>query len=225
MIKDVDRKDLKAGTATVSRRTKGEQTRSNILEAALRLIATQGHKAVTHRSVAAEAQVNLSLTTYYFKDLKALKAEAFAQYRHQVERDVEETWESVFQYLDGVVADSPSERLALRDQLAGMATEYVMNQVTNRPNGLLIEMAFFYDLNLDPALRQSAAELRSRFEAGFTRLCQTLGSDQPQTDAALLLGTLQRLEYMGLAAEDALEPEAMLAQFTRMIGWIMKVGS
>lgn len=45
-----------------------EQRRQAILDAAMRLIVRDGVRAVRHRAVAAEAQVPLSATTYYFKD-------------------------------------------------------------------------------------------------------------------------------------------------------------
>ena len=57
---------------TLSRRgtrPKGEKTRQKILAATLRVIASEGVRGTTHRVIAKEAGVQLSLTTYYFKDL------------------------------------------------------------------------------------------------------------------------------------------------------------
>jgi DNA-binding transcriptional regulator YbjK len=45
---------------------RGEARRTAILDAALRLVARGGPRAVTHRAVAAEAGVPLAATTYYF---------------------------------------------------------------------------------------------------------------------------------------------------------------
>ena len=68
----------KSGT-TRARRARGEQTRLKILDAVLKVIAREGTRGVTHRSVAAEAGVQLSLTTYYFSDIGALIREALAR--------------------------------------------------------------------------------------------------------------------------------------------------
>ncbi len=55
-----------------------EQRRLSILEAALRIIVREGLRGVRHRAVAAEADVPLSATTYYFNDIQDLIADSFA---------------------------------------------------------------------------------------------------------------------------------------------------
>jgi DNA-binding transcriptional regulator YbjK len=208
------------GSEVKSRRAKGEQTRQAILEAALRLIVRNGHNAVTHRAVAAEADVNLSLTTYYFKDLKELIAESFDHYRARVEREVDTTWEKLLHFLHEAPAQSEAERYLLLDYLADFATTYVSDAIKNRPNGLVLEMTFFFDLHLEAELRACAMQLRQRLEAGFVVFCERLGSPQPQVDAALLLNTVQTVEYMGLATGQV-EREVIYAQFSRLLGCIM----
>ena len=209
-------------TAIKSRRAKGEQTRRLILEAALRLIVEHGHKAVTHRAVAAEADVNLSLTTYYFKDLKSLICEAFDLYRERIERETQETWSEVFDYIAQHPGDTPEAIQALRERLANWAADYIMEQVTQRPSGLVLEMTLFYDMHLEPSLRMAAGALRARFKTDFISLCERLGSDSPEVDAELLLGTVQRLEYEGLAAGAQPSRESMYGQLSRLLQWIMR---
>lgn len=209
--------------ATQSRRAKGQQTRSAILEATLIVIVKYGHRAVTHRAVAAEAGVNVSLTTYYFRDLKQLISEAFALYRARVEADAAQTWQEVFAKVESFAVDNrdPEYRNLWVDKLAEFGTGYIVGQINQRPAGLILEMTFFYDLHLNDALRQSACEVRANFEAGFVRLCERLGSAQPQVDAPLLLGTLQRLEYQGLSAPQRLGKEAIYQQLRRVLWWII----
>ncbi len=210
--------------AVKSRRAKGEQTRREILEAALRLIVRNGHNSVTHRAVAAEAGVNLSLTTYYFKDLKDLIAQSFELYRSKVEHEVESTWEKLLQYMQDAPAETLLERQQLRDHLTKFATDYVCDMIRHRPSGLVLEMTFFYDLHLDPEMRASAVQLRRRFESGFEVFCERLGSPVPQADAALLLGALQRLEYFGLTTGEVNRDE-IYAQFKRLLTCIMELPS
>ena len=57
-----------------------EQRRQAILDAAMRIIVRDGVRAVRHRAVAAEADVPLSATTYYFKDINDLITDTFARF-------------------------------------------------------------------------------------------------------------------------------------------------
>ena len=59
-------------------RARGAARRRAIVEAALTLLGRGGSGAVTHRSVAAEADVPLAATTYYFATKDELVLDAFA---------------------------------------------------------------------------------------------------------------------------------------------------
>lgn len=59
-------------------RARGVQRREQLLDAAVRVIATRGLEGVSHRSVAEEAGVPTSSTTYFFDSLDHLIAEAVA---------------------------------------------------------------------------------------------------------------------------------------------------
>src|SRR5512138_372519 len=61
-----------------------EDRRAAILDATLRLIATDGVDAVTHRRVAGAADVPLGSTTYYFESREQLLREAFRRYLDQI---------------------------------------------------------------------------------------------------------------------------------------------
>lgn len=64
--------------------------RQAIVEAAGRVIARQGLGALTHRRVAAEAEVPVGSTTYYFSDLGALREAALAHAATSSAEDLEE---------------------------------------------------------------------------------------------------------------------------------------
>lgn len=55
-----------------TRQARGERRRRAILQATLRVISERGVGAVSHRTVAVEADVPLASTTYYFKSLDDL---------------------------------------------------------------------------------------------------------------------------------------------------------
>ena len=63
---------------------KDQDRRSTILDATLRLIATDGVDSITHRRVAAAAGVPLGSTTYYFDSREQLLREAFRRYLEQI---------------------------------------------------------------------------------------------------------------------------------------------
>lgn len=208
---------------TTSRRAKGEQTRKAILEATLRIIVERGHYAVTHRAVAAEAGVNLSLTTYYFKDLQELIKQAFEFYSERTLEQVSDTWSAINQHLDTMGIDAREQKVAVADWLAGLAADYILDQFEHKSDNLTLEMTLFYDLHLAKDLRDIADQLRARFEVDFINLCHRLGSANPTVDAAILLGEVQRLEYQGLAAGGVVTRDQLYRQLNRLIRWIMSV--
>ena len=66
-----------------------ERRRRAILDATLRVISAGGVDAVTHRRVAAEADVALGSTTYYFASREELLREAFRHYLSEVTSGIE----------------------------------------------------------------------------------------------------------------------------------------
>lgn len=136
-----------------------EQRRQAILDAAMRLIVRDGVRAVRHRAVAAEAQVPLSATTYYFKDIDDLITDTFALF---VERNAEALsafWSSVegdLQEMAAVLADDPGARGSLVERIVELAVQYVQVQLTERREHLLAEQAFRQEALLNPRLRELA---------------------------------------------------------------------
>lgn len=55
-------------------------TRDALLEAALRVVAKEGVRGVTHRKVAAEAGVSLSATSYHLSSIESLIHESFIRF-------------------------------------------------------------------------------------------------------------------------------------------------
>lgn len=207
-----------------SRRVKGELTRQKILEAALRVIANHGYKAVTHRAIAKEADVNLSLTTYYFKDLNELVSEAFVFYKKGIRKEVDSQWQQVFHYLEQYDHHQLKEtaiRCQIADKLADFMVGYLEKHVKNNPQGVAVEMTFFFDLHLNESQRELAYELRSRFLTDFIKLCEKLGTADPNTDAELLMGNLQRLECQAVAVPRFYNSQIIHTQTKRLLGALL----
>jgi DNA-binding transcriptional regulator YbjK len=117
-----------------------EQRRQAILDAAMRIIVRDGVRAVRHRAVAAEAQVPLSATTYYFKDIDDLITDTFAQFVERSAAHMGQFWSST----EGLLRDQVSRldggaeaRRRLANEIARLAVEYVRQQLLTRREHLL----------------------------------------------------------------------------------------
>lgn len=208
-----------------NRRAKGEQTRLRILDAVLRVIAREGTRGVTHRAVAAEADVQLSLTTYYFSDIEAMIREAFTHFSEHSRPGVDSLWSEVFEYLDGFSAAElrrKATREAVCEELAGRATDYLVAQIQNKPVGLAVEQVFFTHARLSPELRRMGEAHRAQLLQPLVALCGRFNREDPETDAQLLLNTVTTLEYQALATSSRQVDRARLLRLLRRhLGWIM----
>lgn len=218
----VDELRSKRGT-----RRRGEQTRREILDAALRVIARDGVRGVSHRAVAQEAGVNLSLTTYYFVNLTELIASAFRRFLQGHYPEITEGFEQAFRYIDRLGSDAledPAMRRRLRDYLGKRICSYVEEKIIRFPEAMAAEHHFFFEVLHDEGLVELANEHRRRLMEPFVSLCRRLGSRLPEVDADLLLGTILRLEYEQLVVPD--QPPDMRrirAAVGRLLGWILRI--
>ncbi len=178
-----------------------EQRRQAILDAAMRIIVREGVRAVRHRAVAAEAAVPLSATTYYFKDINDLITDTFALFVERSAADMAAFWDSTEGLLlekVGALNGSVESRRRLADDIAALAVEYVRQQLITRPEHLLAERAFQQEALLNPRLHALVRSHRQILQQGVTHFFQVLGSQQPEQDAKVLTGIIERMEYQGL---------------------------
>lgn len=172
----------------VTETTRGERRRRELVDATLRVIADQGIRAVTHRSVAAEAGLPLAATTYYFASKEELIA---ACLRHAATEEIAElerraaavdlsalspeAWaDGLIEWLDAELGDAARPRLVAR-----------------------------YQLQLEAA---HSPELRELYNAwtvaafGFAEaLLAAAGSRQPAADAAIVLAAVDGMRFNALS--------------------------
>ena len=208
-------------------RQRGENTRRRLLAAALRVIARDGVRAITHRAVAQEAGLSVSLTTYYFVDLYDLVANAFQGFFHSGQAELDASWQRGFEFIARFDADAralPAVRRRIRDHVAKLISNYVLRKIVEQPVWLAVEHHFFFEALVDPRLTQLARDHRARLLAPMLRLCEELGSDMPDIDADLLFGTLIRLEYESrVVPPGAIDATRIRREVKRLLGWIMRV--
>ena len=209
------------------RRARGEQTRRKILQATLEVIAREGIRGATHRAVATQAGVNLSLTTYYFRDIEEMIKEAFQQFCERMRPDIEALWRDIFSYLDGfsrAALRRAAVREAIAERLARAASDYIYVQITRKPVGLVVEQIFFTEARLSPELRKMGAEHRAQLLAPMITLSSYFNQRDPQIDAELLLDIITALEYQGVSmSSKEVDRQHIYTLAHRQIGWLLGV--
>lgn len=202
-----------------------EQRRQQILDAAMRIVIRDGVRAVRHRAVAAEAQVPLSATTYYFKDIDDLLTDAFAQYVERSAAYMAKLWtntEALLREMVGRNDGSAEARARLADEIARMTMEYVRHQLQTRRDQLIAEHAFRLEALINPRLASLVAAHQEILLQGSAQFLEVIGSTRPHVDAQVLTGAIGRMEYQGLLGGQ--RPDAdqeMLAILTRQMHLVL----
>lgn len=172
------------------RQARGERRRDEVLEAALRVLAREGPRGVTHRAVALEAGTSLRATTYYFASRDDLLAQAFELYAARAI--------ARFSAMQELLASTPLSAETAADALAAI----VVGDVVDDRAGLVAE----YELALEAARTPSVAPLYRRWERALDAMlvehARALGSTTPSLHARLVLATLRGLEIEALARSD-----------------------
>ncbi len=202
-----------------------EQRRQAILDAAMRIIVRDGVRAVRHRAVAAEAQVPLSATTYYFKDIDDLLTDTFAQFVERSAAYKAGFWDRTQGLLleqVGKLDGSVESRRQLAEEIARLAVEYVHDQLQNRRSEMVAESAFQQEALLNPRLHEMARAHRKILQQGVIHFFHVLGSQHPEQDARVLTGIIGRMEYQGLLeGPDHLDREEMMSILRRYMHLVL----
>ncbi len=207
-------------------RPRGEQTRAKIIDATLSVIASEGVRGTTHRAIAREAGVQLSLTTYYFRDLNELISLAFQAFMDRDHDVLTKQWGRAFNYLDQFgpdELDDPDTRRRIVDYCTKRIVEHVRHGLTESPEGLAVEQHFFFEALSDDSLRALSAQHRKRLMQPIVRFCEYFNAEDPETDASLLFGTITRLEYEALhRLPGAVDYRSIRREVRRIVGWIVR---
>lgn len=187
-------------------RAGSEQRRRAILEAALRIIIRDGVRAVRHRAVATEAGVPLSATTYYFKDIHDLIADAFTLFvENALAKVLDPVWIEIYQFTAGYSQEQlrdPARRSELIAGLARLAADFVERELSMHREHLLAEQAFFQAAVIDERLREQASFYRGKILEGLIAFCTLLATPEPALDAELIHEMFMGLEFEHLIRGD-----------------------
>lgn len=199
-------------------RVNSEQRRRTILEAALRIVVRDGVRGVRHRAVAKEAEVPLSATTYYFKDISDLITDTFTLFVEMGADKFKVYWEESDVRLKAVV-DNRNQPGVSQDQfasrLAELAVEYVLIQLREHSEDLIAERAFQLECLRNENLRPIAFAHQTFFLESLEALFIKVGSSDPKVDARLFTAIIMQTEYEGLIQKDSPEGEEMIRRMLK----------
>lgn len=183
-------------------RARSEQRRRSILEAALRIVVSDGVRGVRHRAVAKEAGVPLSATTYYFNDISDLIADTFTLFAESAISDVVNP---IYQHIGDFVAghkdslhSDPELLDQLLDRLTALILSFIQLELRDKRDHMLAEQAFMHECLRDPRLRETARTYFDHLLEEMVQLCRLINVEEPEIAGELLMGTVFRIEQEAL---------------------------
>jgi DNA-binding transcriptional regulator YbjK len=147
-----------------TRQARGARRRDAILQAALHVIAEQGVAAVTHRAVAAEADVPLASTTYYFESLDELLEGALLMF---VNAEAERL-AAVAESLDGKELEPLEAAQLFRAELEDSS---------------VAQFELYLEASRRPRLREVARRCLDLYEAAAESALRAAGAEHPEAYA------------------------------------------
>lgn len=185
---------------------RAEETRRNVLDATLRVLARVGPHGVTHRAVAAEAGASVRAATYYFASRDELLQEALAHYtRGAIER---------FRLIERALESAGS--ISVNDAADALAAIVLADVVGDRV-GLIAEYELALEAARNPALEQTYREFQAALEAMLATHARALGATEPKVAARLVLATLRGLEIEALARPSEKPDQKAIAKLFRRL--------
>jgi len=183
-------------------RARSEQRRKAILEAALRIVVNDGVRGVRHRAVAKEADVPLSATTYYFKDISDLISDTFTLFAENAMSDVvqpiyQNVGEFIQQHKEDVSAP-PDVTNQLLESLSQIIVGFMKLELNEKRDHMIAEQAFKHECLRDARLRSIAQTYFDYLLNELVELCKVIGVDEPEIAGELLMGTVFRIEHEAL---------------------------
>jgi TetR/AcrR family transcriptional regulator, regulator of biofilm formation and stress response len=165
------------------RPTRAEQRaerRGAIIDAAVRIIATRGLPALTHRNVAREAKVPLAATTYYFASKEEILREALeALAAAEVERLAE--------------LASTIRSVSSTAELAELVAQALLPDPEEAERRWLAQFEIYLEAARNPALRPAVEHWRAAFAEVAESALRVAGARDPKGHAELAVAGINGL--------------------------------
>ena len=146
----------------------------------------------------------LSATTYYFKDIHDLLADALTLYAKDVmENFVNPFWLKVHEWLlinfplySGT--DLKAALPSIIEHMVEVAVDEVLDRLNNHRDKLMTEQAFWYAVLQDERLHGLALDYSQSLLKDISQMLALIGVERPQEAGRLILMTIRHLEIQGL---------------------------
>jgi DNA-binding transcriptional regulator YbjK len=186
--------------------TAAEGRRHEILVATLRVIASSGTDSVTHRRVAAEAQVPLGSLTYYFESRAELIREAFRFYIAEANAFLLEVENEI----------PPTTARGLVDLILE-----IMRREFTEPEMIRAEYELILHAARDAEIGRAFAAWEINLEARLAASLESMGSPRPMNGARTLLHLVRGFELQSLANRTE-NPSELRARLTTVMDGLLR---
>ncbi|GAW95237.1 MULTISPECIES: TetR/AcrR family transcriptional regulator [Colwellia] len=210
----------------VKRRSKGQRTREKILIAAIEVLALNGIKGTTHRAIASHAQLQLSLTTYYFKDIQELINQAFKLNAEHITSRADTNLAAaciLITKIEKKELRKTAVKEALCLQLSEMTSQYLIDNIKHQAISLAVEQLMLTEIQVTPELRLLAQEHQLAQLVPYEQLCRFFNKVNPELDAKIMYTVFSQLQYAQLAMQVNIDSELIAQTTRRIIAWIMSL--
>jgi len=210
----------------IKRRSKGEKTREKILIAAIEVLALNGIKGTTHRAIASHASLQLSLTTYYFKDIQELIHQAFWLNSVNMLSRADEIFTTAFSYISQV-EKKELRKVAVKEVLCQKMVEaislHLIDNIKHHAISLAVEQLMLTEIQVTPELRLLVKEHEVTQMLPYEQLCSFFNKVNPELDAKIMHTVFSHLQYSQLANQVNIDETLIQKTTHKIIAWIMSI--
>ncbi|MBU2870457.1 hypothetical protein [Colwellia sp. E2M01] len=210
----------------IKRRTKGEKTREKILLSAIEILALSGIKGTTHRAIASHAQLQLSLTTYYFKDIQDLILQAFKLNSDKILTRTDSILEASFIAITNI-PKKELKKVVVKEELCNllteMATAHLIDNIKHHAISLAVEQLMLTETQTSPEVRLLVQEHELAQMVPYEQLCGFFNKVTPDLDARIMYTVFSQLQYGQLAYQANIDTSLIEQTTRRVIAWILAI--
>ncbi|WP_431233649.1 TetR/AcrR family transcriptional regulator [Mycolicibacterium psychrotolerans] len=170
---------------TAGTTARGAARRTEIIDAAIEVMAQVGLAGLSMRLVANQAKIPLGALSYYFDDKSDLIAQSFAQLS---DREIER----VVATAERLEPSMPAE------QLADLVADMIIDGFSSPPGAIVTRYELVTEASRDERLRPMFEAWYAAMIPALSRLFRDIGSGQPELDSRTVMAVMAGLEIDNL---------------------------
>lgn len=170
---------------TAGTTARGAARRTEIIDAAIEVMAQVGLAGLSMRLVANQAQIPLGALSYYFIDKSDLIAQSFAQLS---DREIERV----------VATAERLESSMTSQQLADLVADMIIDGFTSPRGAIVTRYELVTEASRDERLRPMFEAWYAAMVPALSRLFREIGSNQPELDSRTVMAVMAGLEIDNL---------------------------